>query len=173
MWQPTTIMMDGELMPFADARLHPLSLAVTYATTVFEGLRAYHMPQQGKFALFRLDEHMRRLHDSGKIYRMDLPHGIDELCAASVELVHLNKLESCYIRPLVFRGYGGVGVYAKECPIETYLACWEWGKYLGEEGADLGERKAESGEAADAEEALQVLSVVEAVSPFRADGFGE
>ena len=127
---------NGRFINWSDATIHVLAHVTSYGSSVFEGLRCY-STSRGPM-IFRLREHMRRLHDSAKIYRMDIPHGIDELCAASVELVHLNKLESCYIRPLVIRGYGGVGVYAKECPIESYLACWEWGKYLGDEAMEQG-----------------------------------
>ena len=127
---------NGRFINWQDATIHVLAHVTSYGSSVFEGLRCY-STSRGP-VIFRLREHMRRLHDSAHIYRMDIPHPIDELCAASVELVRLNKLESCYIRPLVFRGYGGVGVYAKECPIESYLACWEWGKYLGDEAMEQG-----------------------------------
>lgn len=88
--------------------------------------------------VFRVKEHARRLLDSGKIYRMEIPYTVDELSAAMIDIVRANKMDSCYIRPLVIRGYGGVGVWAKECPIETYIACWEWGKYLGDEAMEQG-----------------------------------
>jgi len=127
---------NGRFIKWDDAKIHVLAHVTSYGSSVFEGLRCYSTPKGPM--IFRLREHMRRLHDSGKIYRMDIPHSIDELSKASVELVAQNKLESCYIRPLVIRGYGGVGVYAKECPIETYLACWEWGKYLGDEAMEQG-----------------------------------
>ena len=127
---------NGRFINWADATIHVLAHVTSYGSSVFEGLRCYSTPKGPM--IFRMREHMRRLHDSAKIYRMDMPHSIDELCTSAVELVRINKLESCYIRPLVFRGYGGVGVYAKECPIETYLACWEWGKYLGDEAMEQG-----------------------------------
>jgi branched-chain amino acid aminotransferase len=127
---------NGRFINWSDATIHVLAHVTSYGSSVFEGLRCYSTPKGPM--IFRMREHMRRLHDSAKIYRMDMPHSIDELCTSAVELVRVNKLESCYIRPLVFRGYGGVGVYAKECPIETYLACWEWGKYLGDEAMEQG-----------------------------------
>src|SRR5579863_925636 len=137
MLKPTEkIWHNGRFIAWDDAKIHVLAHVTSYGSSVFEGLRCYSTPKGPM--IFRLREHMRRLHDSAKIYRMDMPHSIDELSKASVELVALNKLESCYIRPLVIRGYGGVGVYAKECPIETYLACWEWGKYLGDEAMEQG-----------------------------------
>ncbi len=127
---------NGRFINWHDATIHVLAHVTSYGSSVFEGLRCY-STSRGP-VIFRLREHMRRLHDSAKIYRMDIAHPIDELAAAAVELIQLNKLESGYIRPLVIRGYGGVGVYAKECPIETYLACWEWGKYLGDEAMEQG-----------------------------------
>jgi branched-chain amino acid aminotransferase len=127
---------NGRFINWGDATIHVLAHVTSYGSSVFEGLRVYSTPKGPM--VFRIREHMRRLQDSAKIYRMDMPHSIDEWCAASLELVRINKLDSCYIRPLVFRGYGGVGVYAKECPIESYLACWEWGKYLGDEAMEQG-----------------------------------
>jgi branched-chain amino acid aminotransferase len=127
---------NGRFVNWQDATIHVLSHVTSYGSSVFEGLRCY-ATENGPM-IFRIREHMRRLHDSAKIYRMDIPHSIDELCAAAVEVVRLNKLDSCYIRPLVLRGYGGVGVLAPECPIETYIACWEWGKYLGAEAMEQG-----------------------------------
>jgi branched-chain amino acid aminotransferase len=88
--------------------------------------------------MFRVREHLRRLLDSAKIYRMDVKHTIDELAAAMAELVRLNKLDSCYFRPLALRGYGDVGVLPFANPVETYIACWEWGQYLGEEALAEG-----------------------------------
>lgn len=116
MWQPTTIMMDGELMPFADARLHPLSLAVTYATTVFEGLRAYHLPQEGKFALFRLDEHMKRLQVGMKLLRMDAIYDTATMRDHLTRLIHANKPDGdVYIRLLVY--VSGTGLMATIGPV--------------------------------------------------------
>ena len=90
-------------------------------------------------AIFRAREHMRRLHDSAKIYRIEHSLFDRRACAALIEVVQVNKLESCYLRPLVIRGYGDVGVMpTKDNPIETYIACWEWGKYLGDEGMEQG-----------------------------------
>jgi branched-chain amino acid aminotransferase len=104
---------------------------------VFEGLRCYATPAGP--ALFRPREHFRRLHDSAKIYRMQIPFPVDELVSAAMELIRVNKMESCYVRPLVIRGYGDMGVMpTKDVPIETYLACWEWGKYLGVEAMEQG-----------------------------------
>ncbi|MBI2739884.1 MAG: aminotransferase class IV [Rhodospirillales bacterium] len=116
MWQATTIMMDGELMPFADARLHPLSLAVTYATTVFEGLRAYHLPKEGKFALFRLDEHMRRLQVGMKLLRMERTYDTAYMRECLTRLIHANKPDDdVYVRLLVY--VSGTGLMATTGPV--------------------------------------------------------
>lgn len=116
MWQPTTIMMDGELMPFADARLHPMSLAVTYATCVFEGLRAYHMKEQGKFALFRLDEHLQRLRIGMKLLRMDHSYDTAEMRDCLSRLIHANHPDDdVYVRLLVY--VKGTGLMATTGPI--------------------------------------------------------
>jgi branched-chain amino acid aminotransferase len=116
MWQATTIMMDGELMPFADARLHPLSLAVTYATTVFEGLRAYHLPKEGKFALFRLDEHMRRLQVGMKLLRMERTYDTAYMRECLTRLIHANEPDDdVYVRLLVY--VSGTGLMATTGPV--------------------------------------------------------
>jgi branched-chain amino acid aminotransferase len=113
-----------------------LSHVVSYGSSVFEGLRCYetvHGP-----AIFRAAEHARRLLDSAKIYRIEVPYSIDQLTAAMVDVVRANKPRACYIRPIVLRGYGDVGVLAKNNPVETYIACWPWGRYLGEEAVNDG-----------------------------------
>src|SRR5215510_2953291 len=128
---------NGRFIDWKDATIHVLSHVVSYGSSVFEGIRCYSTPSGP--ALFRPKEHMRRLVDSAKIYRIeDIGFDIDELCDASVELVRLNGMDSCYFRPIVLRGYGDVGVYGKNNPIEVYIACWEWGKYLGEEALAEG-----------------------------------
>jgi branched-chain amino acid aminotransferase len=123
---------NGKFIPWDSAQIHVLSHVVHYGSGVFEGIRAYdsvHGP-----AIFRLQDHMQRLRNSAHIYRMEVSFSVDDLCQASLELVRANKLSACYIRPIVLRGYGDVGVDPRNCPIEVYMACWEWGKYLGEEG---------------------------------------
>jgi len=128
---------NGRFINWADAKLHVLAHVTNYGSSVFEGLRCYATPSGP--AVFRPREHMRRLHDSAKIYRMQIPFPIDELVAAMMELIRINKLDSCYVRPLVLRGYGDLGVMpTKDTPVETYMACWEWGKYLGAEAMELG-----------------------------------
>jgi branched-chain amino acid aminotransferase len=123
---------NGEFIAWDDAKIHVLSHVVSYGSSVFEGIRCYETPAGP--AIFRLREHVRRLVDSAKIYRMDtFTFTQEELAAAMIELVAVNKLSSCYIRPIALRGYGNMGVNGMKNPVDVYLACWEWGKYLGEE----------------------------------------
>jgi branched-chain amino acid aminotransferase len=138
MIKPTEkIWCNGRLINWNEATIHVLSHVTSYGSSVFEGVRCYATPAGP--AVFRVREHARRLLDSGKIYRMTIPYTVDELCAAMVEVVRVNKLESCYIRPLVIRGYGDLGVLpTKDTPLDTYIACWEWGKYLGNEAMENG-----------------------------------
>jgi branched-chain amino acid aminotransferase len=128
---------NGEFIAWDDARIHVLSHVVSYGSSVFEGIRCYET--LGGPAVFRLREHVRRMVDSAKIYRMDNFHFTsEELAAAILELVSVNKLRSCYIRPIVLRGYGEMGVNGTRNPVDICLACWEWGKYLGEEALAEG-----------------------------------
>ena len=134
------IWFNGELVDWKDANIHVLSHVVHYGSSVFEGIRCYNT-KNGP-AVFRLREHVERLFNSGKIYRMDIPYTVDELCDAVIEIIKVNDLKDCYIRPVAFRGYHELGVYPLNCPLETVIAAWEWGKYLGEDaienGVDLG-----------------------------------
>jgi len=127
---------NGRLLNWNEATIHVLSHVVSYGSSVFEGIRAYETPSGP--AVFRLQEHMRRLIDSAKIYRISFPFDAGQLSAAALELVSVNKLKSCYVRPIVLRGYGSMGVLPVNNPIEVYMACWEWGKYLGEEALASG-----------------------------------
>jgi branched-chain amino acid aminotransferase len=128
---------NGRMIAWNDAKIHVLAHVTSYGSSWFEGIRCY-ATESGP-AIFRLREHVRRLHDSAKIYRVEIPFSQDDLCAAMLEVVSVNKLESCYLRPLVIRGYGNMGVMpTKDNPIETYIAAWEWGKYLGEEAIEGG-----------------------------------
>ena len=138
MIQPTEkVWHNGELIAWADANVHVMTHALHYGTSVFEGLRCYET-KKGP-AIFRLPEHIRRMFDSSKIYRMDLPtFSQEELGKACVDLVKVNGLKSCYVRPVAFRGYGEVGVLSTGNPIEIYICCWEWGKYLGAEAVEQG-----------------------------------
>jgi len=127
---------DGQFVPWADATIHVLSHSVQFGSSAFEGVRCYNTPKGP--AIFRLREHLERLLHSCKIYRMDVPYTIDELIAASRELVVRNGVESCYIRPMVVRGYGTAGMVPIGSPIEVYIPCWPWGAYLGDEALDAG-----------------------------------
>ena len=120
---------DGAFIPWADATIHVLSHSVQFGSSAFEGVRAYSTPRGP--AIFRLREHLTRLMMSCKIYRMDVPYTIDELVAASRELIVRNGVESCYLRPMVVRGYGTAGMVPTGAPVEVYLPCWPWGTYLG------------------------------------------
>jgi branched-chain amino acid aminotransferase len=127
---------NGNLIPWEDATIHVMSHVVHYGSSVFEGIRCYAQPQGS--AVFRLPEHMQRLLDSAKIYRMEIPYSLDELCAAVVDLIESNGVAPCYIRPIVIRGYGEIGVSPKGSPIEVYMANFPWGKYVaGTGGADV------------------------------------
>ena len=127
---------SGKFVNWKDANIHVLSHVVSYGSAVFEGIRCYHTAQGS--AIFRLREHMQRLLHSGHIYRIATNFSVSQLSDAATELVRVNKLESCYIRPIMLRGYGEVGVDPEGCPIEVYIACWEWGRYLGEEAIRSG-----------------------------------
>jgi len=130
------IWMNGELIPWKEAKVHVLSHALHYASSVFEGIRCYKTPK-GSF-IFRLKDHIKRLFDSAKIYRMEIPYSMDEIIDASKRTIIENELEECYIRPLVFRGYHSLGVNPLYCPVEVVIAVWEWGKYLGPEALEKG-----------------------------------
>jgi branched-chain amino acid aminotransferase len=137
MLKPTEkIWHNGRLIPWDDARIHVLSHVTSYGSSVFEGIRCYSTPAGP--SIFRPREHVRRLLDSAKIYRMDLGFRADELIEAMRNLVQVNKLDSCYFRPIAIRGYGDVGVLPFNNPVDVYIACWEWGKYLGEEALANG-----------------------------------
>lgn len=130
------IWINGELVAHEDAKVHVLSHALHYGSSVFEGIRCY-KTERGP-AIFRLREHMRRLVESAKIHRMDVPYSVEELCEAATETVAASGLEACYLRPLVFRGYGTMGVNPLKSPVEVMIAVWEWGSYLGEEALEQG-----------------------------------
>ena len=124
------IWFNGELVDWHDAQIHVLSHVVHYGSSVFEGIRCY-KTEKGS-AVFRLDEHVSRLFDSAKIYRMEIPYTQEEVTQAILETIRVNKLEACYIRPVVFRGYETLGVDPMGCPVDAVIAVWEWGEYLGE-----------------------------------------
>jgi branched-chain amino acid aminotransferase len=127
---------DGEFIRWQDATVHVLAHSMQFGSSAFEGIRCYDTPRGP--AIFRLEDHLQRLLDSCRMYRMDLKWSLDELVAAAVEVVDRNGLESCYVRPMVLRGYGASGMVPLESPIETYIPCWPWGAYLGEEAMEKG-----------------------------------
>jgi branched-chain amino acid aminotransferase len=127
---------NGKLIRWEDAKIHVLSHVVSYGSAVFEGIRCY-KTKQGP-AVFRLKDHMQRLVNSARIYRMEMPFNTDELCGAGAELIRANKMQECYLKPIAMRGVGEGGVNPFPSPIEVYMACWEWGKYLGPEALEQG-----------------------------------
>jgi len=132
----TKVWMDGEFVEWKDANISVLSHVVHYGTSVFEGIRAYE--NENGVAVFRLKEHVQRLFDSAKIYKIDIPFTQEEIEEAILETLRINDLRACYIRPIVFRGYGELGVNPLGCPVNVVIAAWEWGSYLGEEGMANG-----------------------------------
>jgi branched-chain amino acid aminotransferase len=127
---------NGQFIPWSEAKIHVLSHVVSYGSSVFEGIRCY-SAWNGP-SIFRLREHVRRMIDSAKIYRMEIPYSAEELSSALCELVRVNRMNACYLRPIALRGYGHMGVYGGQNPTEVFLACWEWGRYLGEEALAQG-----------------------------------
>jgi len=127
---------NGQLIPWEQANIHVMSHVVHYGSSVFEGIRCYGQPTGA--AVFRLPEHMQRLIDSAKIYRMTLPYSLDELCAAVVDVIEANGVAPCYIRPIALRGYGEIGVNPVGSPVDVFIANFPWGKYVaGHGGADV------------------------------------
>jgi branched-chain amino acid aminotransferase len=133
-----TIWMDGALVPWADAKIHVLTHALHYGSGVFEGIRAY-KTERG-VAVLRLTEHLKRIVRSAKLYYMPVPYTTEQLYDATFEVLQSNKLEACYIRPLIFRGYGEMGLFPMDAPVQVIIAAWPWGTYLGEEGIANGVR---------------------------------
>lgn len=127
---------NGKLIPWNEATIHVGSHVVHYGTCVFEGIRCYET-QQGP-AIFRLKEHTERLINSAKIYRMELDYSLEQLQQAMVELIQVNEARHSYLRPVVFRGYGEIGVNPLKNPIEIFILAWRWGKYLGDEALRNG-----------------------------------
>ena len=132
------IWFNGELVDWADATVHVGVHGLHYGTGVFEGIRCYDTPRGS--AVFRLTDHMQRLHNSARLLSMELPYSVDELRGACNELLGANGLAECYIRPIAFYGYGQLGVSARSNPVETVIMCWPWGTYLGEEALANGIR---------------------------------
>jgi branched-chain amino acid aminotransferase len=127
---------NGKMIDWDDAKIHVLSHVVNYGSSIFEGIRCYNTLKGP--AVFRLSDHIERLFNSSKIYRIEIPYSPEQLSNAILDLIRVNKLDQCYIRPIVLRGYGDIGVNPFPAPIDVYLACYPWGKYLGEEALEKG-----------------------------------
>ena len=132
------IWMDGKLVDWDDANVHILTHTLHYGSGVFEGIRCYATSQGG--AVFRLTDHIERLFDSAKIFMIDIPYTVDQLVEATKETVRVNNIDECYIRPLVYLGYGEMGLNPLPCPVNVSIAVWPWGTYLGDEGVEHGVR---------------------------------
>jgi len=130
------IWMNGRMVNWAEANIHILSHVIHYGSSWFEGIRCYDT-KKGP-AIFRLDKHLERLYDSAKIYHAEIPYNREQLTAAVTETIRVNKMRSCYIRPIVYRGYGDVGVNPLNNPIDVAIAVWEWGTYLGADALTKG-----------------------------------
>ena len=130
------VWMNGSLVDFADAKIHAFSHVFHYGSGIFEGARVY-KTRQGS-AAFRLDEHIARIYDSCKVYRMDIPYSRAEFKDAIFETIRANSFDECYIRPVVYRGLGALGVNPFRSPVEVLIAVWRWGKYLGDEAIENG-----------------------------------
>ena len=132
------IWMNGEFIDWADARIHVGTHGLHYGTGVFEGIRCYETPKGP--AVFRLTEHLKRLHNSAKLLHLEVPFSVEELREASFELIAINGLPECYLRPIAFAGYGELGVSTRGNPMDVVIMSWPWGAYLGEEGLKKGIR---------------------------------
>ncbi len=130
------IWMNGVFVDFEDAKIHVLSHVIHYGSSVFEGDRCYKTPKGPM--VFRLMDHIERLFNSAKIYRMEITYSKEEIFEACLETIRVNGLEDCYIRPVVYRGFQSLGVDPGECPIDVAIAVWDWGKYLGPEALEKG-----------------------------------
>lgn len=130
------IWMDGEFIDWKDATIHVMSHVIHYGTSVFEGMRCYKTPKGP--SIFRLNDHIRRLFDSAKIYRMPIPFSQKEIIEASKATIQKNGFESAYVRPIVFRGYNSLGVDPSKCPVQVVVGALNWGKYLGDDGVNNG-----------------------------------
>jgi branched-chain amino acid aminotransferase len=132
------IWMNGEFVDWDKAQIHLLTHSLHYGTAVFEGVRAYETPSGP--AIFRLTDHMQRLHESARIMLMDIPYSVEELCDAVRDTVRISGLPSCYIRPIAYYGYGEMGLNTLPCTVDVAVACWPWGAYLGDDAATKGVR---------------------------------
>jgi branched-chain amino acid aminotransferase len=132
------IWMDGKLVDWEDARVHVLTHALHYGTGVFEGIRAYETPKGP--GVFRLTDHMKRLFRSAQVYMIDIPYSLEEMVQAAKDTVRASGLKACYVRPIVYRGYGEMGLNPLNAPINVAIGVWPWGTYLGEDCLENGAR---------------------------------
>ena len=132
------IWMNGELVAWEDAKIHILTHSLHYGMGVFEGIRAYETDRGA--AVFRLTDHIKRLHNSAKIVGMELPYSVEELVEATKETVRSTGLPSCYVRPIAYYGYGEMGLNTLPCSVDVAIACWPWGAYLGDDAVSKGVR---------------------------------
>ena len=132
------VWMNGELVPWEKATVHVLTHALHYGSGVFEGIRCYETPRGP--AVFRLREHLQRMERSAKIFMMEIPYSVDELMDATFELIKINGLRSCYVRPIAYRGYGEMGLNPELNPVDVCIAVWGWGAYLGDDALKHGVR---------------------------------
>ena len=130
------IWFNGEIIPFNEAKIHVLSHCLHYGTGVFEGIKCYKTPKGP--AVFRLKEHMERLHNSGHAYKMEIPNSIDELCKGTTALIRSNELDESYIRPIAFYGHDTLGVHPKNCPVHVAIGTLNWGAYVGKDALQKG-----------------------------------
>ena len=134
---PTSfIWKNGTFIPFADATVHILSHSMQFGSSAFEGVRCYATPRGPAF--FRLEDHLTRLMNSCKIYRMEIPYSVDDLVAGCCELVERNGMDACYLRPMVVRGFGAISMVPFDSPVEVYLPCWSWPAALGADALEKG-----------------------------------
>jgi branched-chain amino acid aminotransferase len=127
---------NGRMIPWKEATVHLAAHVIHYGSGVFEGIRCY--KNRNGSAVFRLEDHIRRLIHSAKIYRMNIPHSMETLAEACIEVLRVNRLDEAYLRPIAFRGYGSLGVDPTSCPVETAVMAWKWGAYLGAEALEQG-----------------------------------
>ena len=132
------IWFDGKIIPFNDAKIHVMSHCIHYGSGVFEGIKCYDTPLGP--AIFRLKEHMQRLHSSAKAFNIKIPYTVEELCQASIDIVKSNQVKDCYLRPVAFYGYDTLGVHPKDCPVQASIATLNWGAYVSKEALQKGAR---------------------------------
>ena len=130
--------MDGKLIPFNEANIHVMSHCIHYGSAVFEGIKCYNTSKGP--AIFKLKEHMQRLHASANAFNISIPFSVDELCKATIDLVKSNNVKDCYLRPIAFYGFDTLGVHPKECPVQVSIATLNWGAYVSKEALAKGAR---------------------------------